>query len=263
MSTQTLRLHQIIVPEHIHRITIDQDALQQLADSIKENGLINPITVVDNNDMTYTLRAGHRRLLAHQLLGRNIIEASVREGSVRDTEGITFAENLEREQLSPMEEAYAIKHEHEDNLVSVKQMAKRINRTEDWIRQRLALVHMPPDLCELVHTGKLAIGSAIALATVSDDAHRRYLQTYALDAGATVAVIGEWVRQWQLAVELGNGAAAPRPEMPEPGQPITVTMPCWVCAQPHPYEQLRVFRVCRDCTIELQEKAAATLEQTT
>lgn len=263
MSSETLRLHQIIVPEHIHRITIDQDALQTLADSIKENGLINPITVVDNGDDTYTLRAGHRRLLAHEILGRSTIEAIVRDGSVRDTEGITFAENLEREQLSPMEEAYAIKHEHEDNLVSVKQMAKRINRSEEWIRQRLALVHMPPDLCELVHQRKLPIGSAIALATVSDDVHRHYLQTYALDAGATVAVIGEWVRQWQLAAELGFATAAPKPPMPEPGQPITITMPCWICNAAHPYDQLRVFRVCNECTAELTTKALSAVTPTT
>lgn len=258
MTTRTLRLHQVIVPEHIHRIDIAQDAIRDLADSIKQHGLINPITVTDNGDDTYTLRAGHCRLLAHELLGRSTIEATVREGTVRDTEGITFAENLHRTQLTPMEEAYAIKHEHEDNLVAIATIARVLHRTEDWVQQRLELVKMPPDLCELVHRRQLAIGSALALASVTDEKHRHYLQRYALDSGASVPVIAEWVRQWQLAVELGAAATAPRPALPEPGQQIEVTMPCFVCGQPHPYQALRVYRVCNSCNQELAKPSSST-----
>jgi len=255
MTTRTLKLHQVIVPEHIHRITISETAIKDLAASIEQHGLINPITVIDNGDDTYTLRAGHCRLLAHQHLNRSHIEAQIRQGSVRDTEGITFAENLHRTALSPMEEAYAIKHEHEENLVPVDTIARVLHRSEDWVMQRLALTKMPPDLCELVHNAELPIGSAIALATVSDDSHRAYLTRYAIDGGAAVQVIREWVRQWQLADELGIGSAAARPEMPAPGEAITVTMPCGFCGNPHPYHLLRIVRLCGNCATAVEGDA--------
>lgn len=256
MNSRTLRLHQVIVPEHIHRMTISEDAIRDLARSIEQNGLINPITVIDNGDDTYTLRAGHSRLLAHQYLNRSTIDATIRTGSVRDTAGITFAENLHRTQLSPMEEAYAIQHEHQHNLVPIDTIARVLNRTEQWVLLRLALTVMPPTLRELVHTDQLPIGSALALAAVSDDPHREYLTRYAINAGAAVTVIREWVRQWQLSQELGTGAAAPRPAMPEPGQQVVVNMPCYVCGDPHPYQDLRITRICGGCILALNQHDA-------
>jgi ParB family chromosome partitioning protein len=262
MTTRTLRLHQVIVSDHIHRLDIDQDAIKDLAASIEQHGLINPITVIDNGDDTYTLRAGHCRLLAHQHLNRTTIEATVRNGSVRDTEGITFAENLHRTELTPMEQAYAIKHEHDDNLVPVETIARVLHRSTEWIKQRLALVAMPHEMKELVHTSALPIASALLLATITDDTHRNYLVRYAVDAGAAVPVIREWVRQWHVAQALGTPDNAPLPEMPAPGAPVVVMMPCSICGEAHPYQQLRVMRTCNDCTQRLntavyQEPATA------
>jgi ParB family transcriptional regulator, chromosome partitioning protein len=247
MTTRNLQLHQVIVPPHVHRFEISEDSIKDLAASIQEVGLINPITVIDNGDETYTLRAGHCRILAHEYLRRSHIQANVITGSLRDTEAVTFAENLHRTPLSPMEEAYAIQHEHTENLVSIDQIARVLHRSVEWVHQRLALVEMPPDLRDLVHRRQLPIGSALALATVTDAPHRHYLQRYAIDAGANIQVVAEWVRQWQLAAELGNAHQAPKPQMPEPGQTLVVTMPCFACGAPHPYQDLRIIRMCTPC----------------
>jgi ParB-like chromosome segregation protein Spo0J len=177
----------------------------------------------------------------------------VRNGSVRDTEGITFAENLHRTELTPMEQAYAIKHEHEDNLVPIATMARVLHRSTEWIQQRLELVAMPPNMRELVHTSALPITSALLLATITDDTHRNYLVRYAVDAGAAVPVIREWVRQWHLAQELGTPGGAPLPDLPPAGQPVTVTMPCSVCGDAHPYQRLKVLRACDICLAALTE----------
>lgn len=247
MTTRTLRLNQIIIPEHIHRLNISHEAITDLAASIEQHGLINPITVVAHIDDTYTLRAGHCRLLAHQHLGRTTIEATVREGSIRDTAGLTFAENLHRTQLSPMEEAHAIKHEHEDNAVPTATIARVLHRSEEWVLQRLMLTVMHPELCELVHTRELPMGSALALNFVTDDAHRRYLTRYAIDAGAAVHVIREWVHLWELQSASVPPDQIARPPMPQPGQVIVVSMPCALCGQAHPYHQLQVLRLCSAC----------------
>lgn len=251
MSARTLRLAQIFVPPNLHRVDIDEQALEDLAHSITTNGLLNPINVQDNGNDSYTLIAGHRRLLAHQRLGRTEIACTVHNGSARDASSARFAENLHRANLSPMEEARAIHHAHHIDLIAISTLARLLNRSQEWISRRLALLEMPLDLQELAHAGTLPLGSALALANVTDEIHRRYLTRYALDAGAAVNVIAEWVRQWQLAGELGDQGAAPLPEMPEPGQPITVTMPCYVCGEAHPYQELRVTRVCGGCMLEL------------
>lgn len=252
MSARTLRLAQILIPEDVHRIDIDNQELQDLARSIEQLGLLNPIGVIDNGNDTYTLNDGHRRFLAHQILHRATIDCSIRTGSVRDNEAARFAENMQRAQLSPMEEAYAIKHQNEANLIPVHELARMLHRSVEWVDTRLFLTQMHPELCELVHRAALPIGSALALATVKDDTHRRYLTTYAINAGAAVSVIREWVRQWQLHEQLGATADAPRPEMPPPGEAVVVTMPCYICATPHPYQHLRVARICIDCTAQLE-----------
>lgn len=248
MTTRSIPLSQIIVPDDIHRVDIDDQALKDLALSISQIGLLHPITVTDNANDTYTLRAGHRRYLAHIELGRPNIEATVFNGSERDAHAARFAENLARVNLSPMEEARAIHAEHYENLTPRDVIARMLNRTVDWVNQRLDLMDMPSELCDLVHQGALPIGSALALATISDVAHRRYLQTYAQTAGATVTVVREWVRHWELAQQPGSNVIAILPPMPEPGQPVVVTMPCHICGHPHPYQELRVTRVCGDCT---------------
>lgn len=247
MSARTLRLDQIAVPADVHRIDINDHELRDLAASIEQLGLLNPINVSDNGNDSYTLVAGHRRYLACQMLHRTHIDCTILTGSKRDTEAARFAENMHRAQLTPMEEAYAIQHQHTHNVIPVATIARMLHRSEDWVEQRLALVKMPPELCDLVHRGSLPIGSALALANVTDDAHRRYLTTYATTAGAAVTVIREWVKQWQLTITLDPSADAPRPEMPEPGAPVVVTMPCYCCGDPHPYQFLRVARMCAPC----------------
>jgi len=257
MTTRTLRLDQVIIPPHLHRIERNEQHIKDLARSIERSGLLNPITVSDNGDDTYTLVAGHNRLLAHEHMGRQTIAATMFTGSDKDAETARFAENLHRENLTPMEEALAIAREHFENFTPLDTIARMLNRSMDWVAQRLQLVDMPADLKELVHTKQLPIGSALALTEITDTAHRTYLQQYAMNAGAAVPVIREWVRQWHLAKDLGTQGNAPRPAMPEAGQPITVMMPCFICGDPHPYQLLRIMRVCQGCTGEIQREHAA------
>ena len=252
---QTISLDLLDEPTDAHRINVGEQQLGELADSIRDVGLLNPIIVRPVEGGRFEIIAGHRRFMAHHMLSLREIACFVREATDEEVEQGRFAENLQREQLSPMEEAVAIQRYMEREGKSTKETARALNRSEWWVTHRVALVSMPPELCDMVHTEKLAAAAALELAKVTDDDHRRYLLEYAVRSGANVAVLREWVNSWETQ-QLNNPAEkAPLPAMPDAGQEIVITMPCYLCGTAHPYQQLIIARVCRACDGEVKKES--------
>jgi ParB family chromosome partitioning protein len=232
-------------------LSFNDQKQQELEQSIGKIGLINAIRVRQRGD-TYEIIAGDRRYQAHLRLGLTHIDCNVREpGDPDHDEAERFAENFEREDLSPMEEAVAIQRALDQAAMNLEEVARTVNRSQNWVRDRLQLLDLPDDIAEHVHSKRLGIAAALELKKITDDAHRAYLLRYTLDAGATTPTIREWVRAWELAQISGDGSEAPRPQMPLEGQPIIIQMPCYVCHVPLPHDQLRILRICPACTHEL------------
>ena len=251
---QTIALDLLDVPADAHRINVSEQQLGELADSIRDIGLLNPIIVRPVEGGRYEIIAGHRRFLAHRILSRHQIECVVRDANDNEVEQGRFAENLQREQLSPMEEAVAIQRYMEREGKDVKTTARALNRSEWWVTHRIALIAMQSELCDMVHTEQLAAGAALELAKVTDDKHRRYLLEYCVRSGASVAVVREWVAAWELQQLNAPDQEAPRPDMPVAGQEIIIQMPCYLCGVAHDYRQLIIARVCRTCDGELTKQ---------
>jgi ParB family chromosome partitioning protein len=248
MRHERIGLHKITRPANPHRLTFDDQKQYELEQSIRRLGLINPITVRENGE-TFELIAGDRRYQAHLHLNLTHIDCSVREpGDPDHDEAVQFAENFERADLSPMEEAIAIERALQQPSMNLEEVARTVNRSKDWVHNRLELLDIPDELKSHVHAKRLGIAAALELKNVTDDDHRAYLLRYALDAGATVASIREWVRTWEITHAAADGSQAPRPAMPLDGQPITIQMPCYVCHVALPHDQLRILRICPDCT---------------
>lgn len=251
MRHASIALHKIVLPSRLHRVSIDEEALHQLMASIEKDGLINSISVTELGDV-YQLEAGHRRFLAHQRMRRSHIDAKIYEaGDKASGESIRFQENLQRADLSPMEEALAIDGAIHENSMTTKDVARMLHRSEDWVLQRLQLLQLTDDLKDHVHEQRLGLAAALELNKVNDTEHRAYLLRYTLDAGASLAVVREWVNQWRLAEAAGNPSQAQRPEMPLPGQPIIIQIPCYVCHEAMAHDRLRILRICPNCTHEL------------
>ena len=238
-------------PNEAHRINIDEQQLNELAESIRDVGLLNPIIVRPAILGRYEIVAGHRRFLAHRRMSKTEIMCLVRESNDTEAEQGRFAENLQREQLSAMEEAVALDRYMKREGKGVKETARAVNRSEWWVTHRVALLAMSPELCDMVHSEQLAAGTALELAKVSDAEHRRYLTEYAVRSGANVGVIREWVNQWELQQMNNPTMPAVLPEMPIAGQEIIITMPCYLCGAAHDYRQLMIARVCRACNGEV------------
>lgn len=234
-------------PADAHRINVDETQLHELADSIRDIGLLNPIIVRPVTNDRFEIIAGHRRFMAHRMLRLTEIACFVRDATDTEAEQGRFAENLQREQLSPMEEAVAIQRYQATTSKNAKEVARALNRSEWWVTHRLQLMAMPAELCDMVHSEKLAAAAALELAKVTDDNHRRYLLEYAIRSGANITVIREWVNQWEIQ-QLNNPAEkAPLPEMPVEGQELIIQMPCYLCGAPHDYRVLIIARVCKRC----------------
>lgn len=256
MNVEPIPLHLITLPPEMHRRALDPARLAELADSIRDLGLLNPITVEREGDH-FVLRAGHRRLEAHRLLRRETISANVRAaGALAHGEVLTWAENLARADLSQIEEAEAVQRQMQRTGCTAAQLARQLHRSTDWVQERIELLAAPAELQDLVHRRELPMSHARELARVTDAQHRHHLTHYAIQSGASFPVIRDWVAQWRLHAESGNATQAPLPPMPIDGGRIVVLMPCMTCGDALPAEQLRIVRMCPGC-LDTVTKATA------
>lgn len=256
MQVREIPLRLITLPNELHRISMDPAALKSLADNIEAVGLLNPITVEVEGDH-FVLRAGHRRLEAHRLLRRESIWANVRDAdATAHGEILTWAENFDRSDLSPIEQARACDRAMKKGGFSPAQLARQIKRSVDWVEDRIALLSTPSTLQDLVHAGELPMRHAHELARVTDDQHREHLTRYALLSGASYSVIKDWVAQWRLHSE--NPAYTPLnlPPLPLDGQRAVVMIPCWTCTTPKQPHEMRVQHICIECARAVLEATA-------
>lgn len=165
-NVRALPLERIVPNPHQPRQHQDNEALQELATSIAAHGVIQPVIVTEvpgSVPVSYQLVAGERRWRAAQLAGLNAIPALVKELSPRQVLELALVENLQREDLNPMEEAEAYRMLAEEFGLSHEDIAKQVGRSRPAISNALRLLLLPPQLREKVVGGELSAGHARAL----------------------------------------------------------------------------------------------------
>ena len=184
----------------------DQQALQELADSIAQYGLIQPITVRKLETGYYQIIAGERRWRASRLAGLKEVPVRVIEADDRRTAELALVENLQREDLNPIEEAKGYKTLIEEFGLTQEEAAKSVGRSRPSITNALRLLSLSPKVLEMVEKNELSAGHARALISISDDKKQ-------LDAAKEVREKGLSVRKTeQLAAKLSK---EPLPEKEE------------------------------------------------
>lgn len=184
----------------------DQQALQELADSIAQYGLIQPITVRKLETGYYQIIAGERRWRASRLAGLKEVPVRVIEADDRRTAELALVENLQREDLNPIEEAKGYKTLIDEFGLTQEEAAKSVGRSRPSITNALRLLSLSPKVLEMVEKNELSAGHARALISISDDKKQ-------LDAAKEVREKGLSVRKTeQLAAKLSK---EPLPEKEE------------------------------------------------
>lgn len=176
---------------HQPRTNFDETKLQELADSIKENGLIEPVLVIRSvAPGEYELIAGERRLRAAKIAGLKEIKAIVKN-SASDKEKLDLAliENIHREDLTPIEEAKAYKKYSEDYKYTQEQIAQTVHKNRSVIANTMRLLNLPSDIQDMIADGRISSGHGRMLAGVSDENKLRELVNQILEQGLSVRSI--------------------------------------------------------------------------
>lgn len=146
----------------------DQEALEALADSIRQYGLIQPITVRKLDSGYYQIIAGERRWRASRLAGLTEVPVRVIEANDRRTAELALVENLQREDLNPIEEAKGFKMLIEEYGLTQEDAARSVGRSRPAVTNAMRLLMLTPPVMEMVEKGKLSAGHARAILSVSE-----------------------------------------------------------------------------------------------
>ena len=184
------------------RKVFDEDALNELASSIKLHGVIQPIVLNDNGDGTYLIIAGERRYRAAKKAGLEKIPAVVKNYTDRQIKEIAIIENLQREDLNPIEAARAIKQLMEEYKLTQEAVAERIGKSRPNIANVLRLLTLYPDVMTMVEEGKLSAGHARALVVVDDHLLQLKLANQAVKDKWTVRDLEKAVKKLQHPVTI-------------------------------------------------------------
>lgn len=151
------------------RKTFNESSLKELADSIKEYGIIEPV-IVKKSVKGYELIAGERRTKAAKLAGLETIPAVIKDFNDQEMMEIALIENIQREDLNPIDEAFAYQKIIELSKMTQEEFAKKFGKSRSYVTNMLGLLNLPENVKELVKKHEISMGHARALSKISDDA---------------------------------------------------------------------------------------------
>ena len=168
------------------RATMDPEALRELADSIRQNGLLQPLVVRPAEGDRFELIAGERRFQACRQAGLEAVPVVVRQVTDQEMLELALVENLQREDLNPIEEAQAYRRLGDEFGMTQEQIASRVGKSRTAVANSLRLLSLEKEIQELVSRGTLSAGHARALLAVEDKAARRRLLREITERGLSV-----------------------------------------------------------------------------
>ena len=167
------------------RKIFDQESLEELADSIKEYGLIQPI-VVSKKEGYYSIIAGERRWRASKIAGLKEIPAIVREDDEKVNSEISLIENMQREDLNPYEKAVGIKTLMDKYDMTQEEIGKKIGKSRSTIANTIRILNLEPRVLEMAKEGKITEGHCKALLAITDPEKQYLSAVQMLERGTSV-----------------------------------------------------------------------------
>lgn len=176
------------------RKDFDQDAMAQLAESIATHGLIQPVVVRPEENGFYQIVAGERRWRASKMAGLTEIPVVIVDADDRKAAELALIENIQREDLNPIEEAEAYRALVEEHNMTQEEISKQVSKSRSAIANALRLLELPVDVIEMVRKNELSAGHARALLGLRDPAKISELARAVVAKGMSVRVLEQTVR---------------------------------------------------------------------
>ena len=204
---QMLPLHKVEPNPDQPRQDFDEEALQQLADSIAVHGGIQPLTVRQLPSGYYQIIAGERRWRASRLAGLYEVPAVVIEADDKKATELALIENLQRSDLNPVEEALGYQTLMSDYGMTQEETAKSVGKSRPAVANALRLLQLCPEVLEMLRSGKLTAGHARAVLTLNTAKKQN-------SAAQKIAALGLTVRQAELLCKNMTKEPVEEPETP-------------------------------------------------
>jgi len=195
-ETQEISLAKIDRNINQPRKKFDEKSLNELAESIKTHGVVQPIILTERNGR-YLIVAGERRFRAAKIAGLTTIPALVRNYTDKDIAEISIIENLQREDLNPIESAKAIQELIDKFNLTQEEVADKIGKSRPAVANTLRLLNLAPEVIKLVEDGKLSAGHARTLLPVDDKYIQLELAKLACDNKITVRELEKYIKDYQ------------------------------------------------------------------
>ena len=184
-TLKNLKITEVEPNRNQARKRFDEEALEELANSIKEYGLIQPI-VVTKKDGYYSIIAGERRWRASKIAGLTEIPAIIREDNEKINSEISLIENMQREDLNPVEKALGIKTLMDNYGMSQEEVAKKLGKARSTVANWTRVLNLEPRVLEMVKEGKISEGHCKALLAITDPEAQYQAAVQMLERGNTV-----------------------------------------------------------------------------
>lgn len=240
-------------PVKISRDTIDPERVRELAESIRESGLLSPIILRPSNGR-FEIVAGDRRYLAHKLLGLEKIKAIVKELDDRETVVIRGIENLQRENLTPSEEGALYVLLKEVGKLSTEAIARKTGKSHKTVARYMWFAAFPEDVRKAVDSKQVSLNTLETLSEIEDPDAFKYHFDMAAANGVTDKVARLWVDDYfktKTGSYVPEGGSVPYGNIPIESKPAFVT--CDVCLGPVEIKNVRSVLTCPVCLKNLRK----------
>lgn len=252
-KVKDVEISRVNEPKEMIRMEIDPDYISELAQSISEVGLLQPVLVAMDGEQ-YEMVAGHCRYLAHKKLGVSTIKAIV---CVMNPEEIAVAratENLTRADLTPIEEAATYKNLMDEHGLKLEKVAQKMGKTPGTIKRRMDLLRMPAILQKAVHKKQISMTVAEELWSIRDETSLDYYLTFAIENGCKKLVARQWAKDWADSVRRSQSAGVHGGgEVLSPLEPRPTYLPCDICHEPVELGKDKLLRICPSCGSAIKE----------
>ena len=199
-----LAIDQIDHNPHQTRKDFDQEALEELTDSIQVQGVLQPIVVRPGSEGRFILILGERRLRASQMAGNTTIPVIVKRVSEQQAAEMTLVENLQREDLNCMEQAAAFARMSRNFKMTQEEIGKRVGVSREQVSNYMRLLQLPYDVYEALEKGQLTYSHARMLLSLEDESHISKVAQMAIRQKLSVAALEDLVQRVNHPVDREN-----------------------------------------------------------
>ncbi len=241
-----IRLDKINSPEFDGRLTENPKEDDELRDSIREMGILEPL-LVKNTETGIEIIAGNRRFIQAGRAGLAAVPCLVSDTSGAETDKIQLHENIKRLPLSHVDQAYTFAHLQKKYEMTEQQIATLVGKSIAYVSQHLCLLQCDEILVQAVQDNRINFSVARELMQCKDADERNRLQNIVEVHGASTEIVHNWVQEANRETEHINDPDNAPIQRKLPDAPPIPMYPCNACEVPTEILELRVVRLCKEC----------------